>query len=230
MIKIMQSMLILILISATASAAPQAFQARYAVLKSGLSLGEMQASLNYTGEQYTYTKQTKASGLAALLSGDTLTESSRGTYKNQQFSSQHYLHHHKSHRKDRRDQFSFTAPTQVKGQYKDSIYTLNVPVDTLDPALLELRIMGDIAEGKALHYRITEKGRLKDYHFRKLGRETLNLPAGRYECEKIQMVRDNGERTTTIWLAEALNYLPVQIRHSDDGDIIETQLMSHQPR
>lgn len=228
--KIIRNTLLLILSIGTASAAPQAFQANYSVIKSGLSLGEMKANLTYSGNQYTYLKQTKANGLAALISGDTLTERSQGNKQGHQLSSKNYLHHHKNRRKDRRDQFNFAAPSQVQGNYRGTAYSLNVPNGTIDPALLELRIMDDIAANRPLSYRITEKGKLKDYRFRKLSRETLTLPAGRYECEKIQMIRDNGQRTTTIWLAKELNYLPVQIRHNEKGDIIETQLTAYQAR
>ncbi len=228
--KAIQCILLLIFLTSTSGAAPSPFQASYAVIKSGLNLGEMNTSLTYDGNQYTYLKQTKASGLAALLSGDTLTERSNGDKKGHQLTSKNYLYHHKNRRKDRRDQFNFAAPTQVQGNYKGTAYSINVPNGTLDPALLELRIMDDVASNRPLNYKITEKGQLKDYRFRKMGKETLSLPAGSYECEKIQMIRDNGNRTTTIWLAKELSYLPVQIRHNEKGDIIESQLTNYKVR
>ena len=227
---IRNSVLLMFLLTGAANAAPAAFQASYSVIKSGLSLGEMKASLIYSGNQYTYLKQTKANGLAALLSGDTLTERSQGEKQGHQLSSKNYLHHHKNRRKERRDQFNFSAPTQVQGNYKGTAYTLSVPNGTVDPALLELQIMDDMRASRPLNYRITEKGQLKDYRFRKMGKETLNLPAGTYDCEKIEMIRNNGTRTTTIWLAGELNYLPVQIRHNEKGDIIETQLTNYKAR
>ena len=227
---IRNSVLLMFLLTGAANAAPAAFQASYSVIKSGLSLGEMKASLIYSGNQYTYLKQTKANGLAALLSGDTLTERSQGEKQGHQLSSKNYLHHHKNRRKERRDQFNFSAPTQVQGNYKGTAYTLSVPNGTVDPALLELQIMDDMRASRPLNYRITEKGQLKDYRFRKMGKETLNLPAGTYDCEKIEMIRNNGTRTTTIWLARELNYLPVQIRHNEKGDVIETQLTNYKAR
>ena len=227
---IRNSVLLMFLLTGAANAAPAAFQASYSVIKSGLSLGEMKASLIYSGNQYTYLKQTKANGLAALLSGDTLTERSQGEKQGHQLSSKNYLHHHKNRRKERRDQFNFSAPTQVQGNYKGTAYTLSVPNGTVDPALLELQIMDDMRASRPLNYRVTEKGQLKDYRFRKMGKETLNLPAGTYDCEKIEMIRDNGTRTTTIWLARELNYLPVQIRHNEKGDVIETQLTNYKAR
>ncbi|MEZ5450453.1 MAG: DUF3108 domain-containing protein [Thiolinea sp.] len=211
-------------------AAPQAFQASYDVVKSGLTLGEMQANLNYAGNRYTYLKQTKANGLAALLSGDTLTERSAGQKRGAQLLPQTYLQHHKNRRKDRRDQFQFNTPTQVTGNFEGTAYQLNVPNGTLDPALLELRIMDDLAANRPLVYQVTEKGKLKQYRFQRQGQETLKLPAGTYACEKIHMVRDEGKRSTTLWLAPELGYVPVKIRHDEKGDVIETQLKKYQPR
>lgn len=221
---------ILLLLSSSLMAAPQSFQARYSVIKSGLELGEMQANLVYAGNKYTYLKQTKANGIAAFISGDTLTERSSGVQQGALLSSQQYLHHHKNRRKERRDQFSFVTPTQVKGQYKGEQYDLRVPNGTLDPALLELRMMDDLKANRPLNYRVTEKGQLKDYRFQRLGKETLSLPAGQYSCEKIQMIRDNGDRSTTVWLAAELDYVPVQIRHNEKGDVIETRLKSYTAR
>lgn len=219
-----------LLISQSLLAAPQAFQASYTVMKSGISLGDMNANLVYSNNQYTYLKQTKANGIAAFLSGDTLTERSSGVQQGALLNAQQYLHHHKNKRKDRRDQFSFVTPTQVKGQYKEDSYSLTVPNGTIDPALLELRIMDDLKANRPLNYRVTEKGKLKNYQFQRLGKEMLSLPAGKYNCEKIRMVRDNGERITIIWLAPELDFVPVQISHNEEGSVIETRLKSYQAR
>lgn len=209
-------------------AAPPAFQASYSVVKSGLSLGEMQLSLAYSNAGYTYQKITKANGLAAMISGDVLTERSNGLKQGMQLRPQTYLHHHKNRRKDRRDQYSFTTPTQVSGAYDNKPYTLNLPAGTIDPALLELRLMEDVAANRPLKYNVTEKGKVKNYQFQRLGKETINVPAGEFSCEKIQMTRDGGERQTTLWLAPELGYAPAQIRHNEEGDIIEARLTKHQ--
>ncbi|CAA6812402.1 MAG: Unknown protein, partial [uncultured Thiotrichaceae bacterium] len=62
------------------------------------------------------------------------------------------------------------------------------------------------------------------------GKEMLSLPAGQYNCEKIRMIRDNGKRTTTIWLAPELDFVPVKISHNEEGSVIETQLKSYTTR
>ena len=232
MIKKVIRAIVIALVSFTGSlhAAPNSFQANYSVIKSGISLGDMQANLSYSNDRYTYLKKTQANGIAAFLSGDTLTERSSGLKQGEQLRSENYSYHHKNKRKDRLDQFTITQQTQVKGQYNNEAYSLTVSPDTVDPALLELRLMGDMAHNRPLNYRVTEKGKVKTYQFQRQGNEKLNLPAGQYDCIKIHMARDDDNRSTTIWLASELGYLPVKIRHDEKGDVIETALKSYQAR
>jgi hypothetical protein len=220
----------LCLTASNLQAAPPAFEATYAVNTSGVTLGEMTSDLSYTDNGYTYQKITKANGLAALLSGDTLTERSSGQKKGDQLTPQNYLQRHQNKRKDKSDEVHFTADGTVEGKYAGNAYHLDAPQGTLDLALMELHLMDDMAAGSPLDYHIVSKGKLQDYHFRKLGKETLEVPAGSYECEKVGVVHTDGERQTTLWLAPSLNYAIVQVRHKEDGDVIETRLTRYTPR
>jgi hypothetical protein len=207
---------------------PNAFNASYSVEKSGLALGTMQSSLKYTGKQYSYHKITKATGLAALLSGDRLTENSDGKIQAGRLVSNRYLRHHKSKKKNKRDQFSFTNRTTVKGRYDDQSYNLNVPNKTTDPTLLELQLMQDFAENRRYQqYTVVDRGQVKRYNFKNLGTVTLKLLDKAYVCEKVRISRSNSHTKTTLWLAKKLNYFPVRIQHDDDGDILEAKLTSY---
>jgi hypothetical protein len=217
----------LALLTSVASAAPDAFQASYTVTAKGLDMGVMTASLRYNGNDYTYQKLTKANGLAALLSGDTLTERSTGTKDGDALIPANYLNHHKNRRKDKKDEFSFVTPTQIKGIFDGNAYELNVPKGTLDMATLELYLMDALASNQPLNYPIVSRGKLQDYRFRKLGKETITVPAGEYECEKVEVVHNDTERQTTLWLAPKLHYAIVQVRHKEDGDVIETRLKQY---
>ena len=216
--------------SATALAELKSYQATYQVVKSGLTLGTMNAQVNISGQNYSYTRQTQANGLAAIISGDRLTEQAQGTLKGSQLLPKNYLYDHKNKRKERRDQFQFTSPTTVAGQKNGESYKLTVPAGTLDPSSMELKLMEDLAANRPLHYKVTEKGELKDYRLQKLGTEKVSVPAGDYNAIKVQVARNRSERQTTFWLAPELNYAPVKMRHSEEGDIIETQLLSHSTR
>lgn len=220
----------LLFAASTAQAAPDSFQASYNVSKGSITLGKMDVSLSYTANGYTYQKLTTANGLAAMISGDTLTERSSGVKQGENLKPKNYLHHHKNRRKEKRDEFTFAAPNQVKGKYDNNAYELQVPSNAIDPAMLEVRLMEDVANGKPLTYQVTNKGKLHTYTFAKLGKETLQVPAGRFECEKIQRKDPEGNRDTTVWLAPELNYGIVKIRHNEKGDVLEAQLTSFKSR
>lgn len=218
------------LLSLQALAAPNAFQATYSVSNSGLTVGETNSSLSYNGTGYVFQKLTKANGMAALISGDSLIERSSGLKQGNQLQSQQYLYQHKSRRKAKKDQYSFTNPTEVKGSLDNTAYTLKVPKSTIDPMLTELRLMDDLVANRPLKYSITERGKLKTYQFQRLGKEKITTPLGEYTCEKVQMTRDNGERQTTLWLAPELGYVAAQIQHNEKGNITEAQLTKYQAK
>lgn len=218
----------LLLAGTAATAAPQPFQASYSVSAKGMEVGTMTTSLSYNGNSYTYQKQTTANGLAALFSGDTLTERSNGSKQGDELLPSSYLHRHKNKRKDKQEQFSFTTPTQVEGQYSGNSYQLSVPAGTLDAATMELRLMEALAANQPLNYQVVSRGKLVDYRFRKLGKETVEVPAGSYECEKVEVVHEGGERQTILWLAPKLDYAIVQVRHKEDGDVFESRLQKYQ--
>jgi hypothetical protein len=225
---ILPALPLLLLTTSFAQAAPDPFQASYSVSVKGITLGNMDARLSYNGNTYTYQKLTKANGLAAILSGDTLEERSKGSRQGDTLTPGSYIMHHQNKRKNRRDDVTFTSPTAANGSYDGNNYQLGIPAGTLDAALLELRLMDDVPANKPLHYQTVGKGKLHDYQFRKLGQETLQTAAGNYECIKLQQSSEDGKYQTTVWLAPALNYGIVQIRHKDDDETIEARLTRYQ--
>lgn len=220
----------LVLIAPVLQAAPQPFQAVYTVTAKGITLGDMTANLTYSPNGYTYQKITKANGVAALLSGDTLTEISTGHKQGQQLLPQHYLHQHKSKRKNKQDEFQFVTPSRVEGQYDGNTYQFDVPKGSVDPALMELLVMDDLANNKGLKYEVVSKGKLHPYQLQKVGKETLEVPAGKFDCEKVEIMHDDPDQHTTLWLAPALNYGIVQVRHQENSDVIESRLTRYQNR
>lgn len=219
---------LLSLTSLPALAALNAYQASYSVSNSGLTVGDTTVTLSYSNNGYTFLKQTKANGMAALLSGDTLTERSIGIKKGNKLQTQQYLYQHKSRRKSKTDQYSFSNTTQVTGHFNGQDYKLNVPTDTSDPAVVELLVREDLAANRPLKYHVTERGKLKSYQFQHLGKETVETPFGKYQCEKVQINRDGGERQTTLWIAPELNQLTVKMQHNEEGNVTEVILTKYQ--
>ena len=224
-IKQIQLFIVLMLISIGAFALPAAFNASYTVSKSGLTLGEMRMSLIYKNNTYAYHKSTKATGLASWLSGDKMVENSEGKVDGNYIQSTSYLFHHTSKRKNRKDQFKFTAPNKVKGQYNDQAYDVQVPHGTMDRATLELALARDLAlKKKVLNYSVTEKGKVKSYHLKRLGQEKVTVRGKEYMAEKLMVARKGTTRKTTFWLVKEFDYMPAKIDHIEKGSSIVTKL------
>ena len=58
----------------------------------------------------------------------------------------------------------------------------------------------------------------REYRYRVVGKETLDLPAGTFRTVKVTKLRKDIDQETIIWFAPALHYLPVRIWRRDSDD------------
>lgn len=224
---------LLLCLSTNVWALPNAFKAHYSVESKGLSLGNISSELHYKDKQYDYQRTTQATGLAALFSGDRLSEHSKGIVSDTQFVTQQFEMHHKSKRKDRKDRFSRQADNHLQGAFDGNDYDLAAKAQTIDTTIMPMQLMYDVQKKPKqaeFSYHVAEKGKLKTYTLKRVGTEKLALAAGEYDCDKFEVVRKDSEDKTTIWLAKELDYFPVRIRHNDDGDVLDSKLTQYQAK
>ncbi len=232
-IKIISLLLISTLLSfhsaiAQPTALPDAFTADYSVERGSMTLGKLYASLKYTGNNYEYSKYTKATGVAALLTGIKITENTNGRLSGLEVIPQNYLFNQSRRSKSRVDKAEFTGGKAV-GSYKDNPYNVVIPNGTQDRASMELVLARDIAQNKAqLKYNVFERGKVKQYSFQKMGNEKISTPAGEFTATKVKVVREGNKRETIFWLAKKIDYLPVKIKHTEKGEVITTVLKRYQ--
>ena len=111
----------------------------------------------------------------------------------------------------------------VTNSLEDSHLEMDIPAGTLDKLASQLAMMLALRDGATeISFRIADDDKLKEYRFRVVGRETLELPAGTFDTIKVTKVRNNRKRETYIWCAPALNYLPVRIwqREKDNTEYL----------
>ena len=208
-------------------ALPKAFQANYSVAKGGMKLGHLNASLKYSGNRYQYLKSTKATGLAAMLTGIKVTEKTNGQFSGQNIIPQNYLYNQSRRNKSRIDKVHFSGKSAV-GSYKNKKFNLPVQPGIQDRASLELVLARDIKLNKSrLNYKTVERGKIKQYNFQKLGMEQIKTPAGTFNALKVKVVRKGNKRETIFWMAKEIGYLPVKIRHREKDDVITTVIKSY---
>ncbi|HIQ14105.1 MAG TPA: DUF3108 domain-containing protein [Leucothrix sp.] len=201
-------------------ALPPAFQADYTVKKGSMKLGNLQTTLKYSGNKYSYHKKTKATGLAALLTGIKITENTDGTFAGHQLTPQNYLFNQSRHGKSKIDKAAFRGD-KVAGAYKGKPYHFTIKKGTQDRASLEIMLAQNLSQNKAqLNYQIVGRGEQQEYKFQKLGHEKLKTPAGTFNTIKVKVIRKDGKRNTTFWMAKELGYMPVKVVHREKKDLI----------
>jgi len=212
------------------AALPSAFKADYSVARGGLTLGNLHASLKYSGNNYEYQKYTKTTGVAAMLTGIKITENTNGQLSGLQVIPKNYLFNQSRRKKSRIDKAQFNGRDAI-GSYKDKPYKVVMPNGTQDRASLELVLARDIGQNKSrLQYHVVERGKIKKYNFQKLGMEQIQTPAGNFNAVKVKVIRDGKKkkRETVFWLAEKIDFLPVKIKHTEKGEVITTVIKKYQ--
>ena len=219
---------ILLLLSAQiATALPKAFQANYSVSKGSMKLGYLNSTLKYAGNRYAYHKYTKATGLAALITGIKITENSDGQISGETIKPISYLFNQSKRGGGKVDKIQFSGNRAI-GSYKNKPFNLAISPNTQDKASLELSLARDIAKNKArLSYSLISRGEKTQYSFQKLGNEVLKTNAGKFNTVKVKVVRLGNKRETIFWLAKELGYMPVKVRHREKNDVITTVINNY---
>lgn len=105
---------------------------------------------------------------------------------------------------------------------KASAKLFSIPDIVFDSLTYQERIRFELiqSQGKSISgiYPITDKDRIRDYEFSIIGSEKLNTPLGIIDCIKIERVRKNSDKHTTVWLAKNASYIIVKILHQEDNE------------
>jgi hypothetical protein len=212
-----------LLLAACLGAAPLPdFSASYELRLGNLRIGTSHLSLeNGTGGSYVYESSSTPIKLVSWLFKQQLHETSKGTLAGTGVRPDTYQYL-RSGGKERREalQFDWQAMT-VSNQVEDSGWKMDIPAGTLDKLASQLAMMLALRDGKTdMAFNIADDGKLREYRFRVVGEETLELPAGTFDTVKITKLRDNKKRETFLWCAPELNYLPVRVwqREKDDAE------------
>ena len=84
----------------------------------------------------------------------------------------------------------------------------------MDAMLLNLAIVRDVGEGKALNYRLVENGRARPQNYRMLGTETITVGGKARTATKVS--RSSDDKQTIVWIVEGLP-VPARILQTKDG-------------
>lgn len=204
---------------ATEDAVPE-YTATYAVALDESPAGILVRTLHReSGGHYVFQSETRATqGWYGLL-GLTILEKSAWTLEAGQPHSLSYRYQQSGPRgRDLTLEFDWMKGVlQQHGGKHDRELPL-VP-HLLDKLLYQYALMRDLAADKPeLDYVVAEDGKIKTYHLRRAGTETVATPLGNLETIRVERRKEDSKRITTLWCAPALHYLPVRFDHIEkDG-------------
>lgn len=194
------------------------YQAVYEVNRGSVMLGDTTFTLRKKEDGCFHLKGVaEPKGLAALFAGRT-TEQSHFCVENGRIRSQTYS-------------------ISREGGDEDDNYTLHfdwgnhlvttgvsqpreLPAEGLDRTVMELALRQQLAThlndddaelpGKPFIFLMVEDDEIKPYRFQVTGKEVVPTPVGRFHAIKLERI-NSGKRQFRLWLAPALDYLPVRM-------------------
>jgi len=213
-------LLLLGLTPAAAAPAPPVpqFQARFNVLIDGLKVGEMERSEQRVGtDTYRLRSEMQTTGLIAFFKKERYIEQSRFLWKNGAAVPLDYTNHHNG--KEIEALHFHWDQGVVKSLRNGKVSTVPIKPGTLGKLMYQVRLRHDLAAGKQqMLYHVADRGDIRDYRFKVLGKEIVKTPQGPMQTLKVARLSHDPKRKTYFWAAIKHHYIFVQlIQHTADG-------------
>lgn len=207
-------------LAADRTLAPAAYEASYRVHYGPVSVGTIDYELAPAGEdRWLFRGEAHPSAWAGWLPVDSLNERSHFRYRDGRLLPERYETRGQTDEGPMARALVFDASGRRVAVHRDGQLrkTLEVPAGTYDPALLQLVLRHEVARGeRTISYRFIDGGKLKTYRFEVQGEEPLDTPAGLFDTVRLARV-DDPDKRSVLWLAPALDYLPVQFEQREAG-------------
>jgi hypothetical protein len=97
---------------------------------------------------------------------------------------------------------------------------LALPAAAVDRGSLQAVLMRDLAAtGAARTYSLADEDGVADYGYTDNGAATITTGQGPVDARILTQAREGSSRTTWLWVAPELRYLPVRIEQRRDGEV-----------
>ncbi|MGH8652590.1 MAG: DUF3108 domain-containing protein [Gammaproteobacteria bacterium] len=195
------------------------FTVTYSLSTQGLRFATVTRHLTRQANgDYLFQSQSRATGLAKLVVPGQITEQSRWNLARNQVYSQSYSYSRTGNKpKSITVRFDWSDGVILGSNGKDA-WRLNARPGLLDKLSYQLAIMWDLQAGKRLlEYELVDEHEIKTYRFAAISEEVLETPIGTLKTLKLERVNEKPNRSTTLWCASALRYLPVRLDKRKNG-------------
>ncbi len=209
--------------------AMQPFQATYSVRVGNIPAGEVKVSLELTKDGgYRYSQHSIPQGLAAFLTSTEVTEVSEGRIEGQQIIPARYNYQREKSKNAKRVELHFDWESgQVTDNAAKPKWSLKMPAGTQDKFSKQLAMVFAMnAEPRDVSFPVADRGRIKTYHFRPKGKETVKIGKKSYSTIRVDRFKNDKPASGTLWIAPKLHYLPVKVEKPERGNTFVMELVS----
>ncbi len=212
---------------AAQAAPPQQMSVVYDLYRNGHKLGQVSDTFTRSGNRYTLTSETRASGPLKLLWPGNIRLESTGVVTSQGLRPTHFQHARSdapgklaSARfdwKQRRIAFQYKGATwQVNGLQNGAQDQLSQVYQFMFAPVLPADFSLQVVSGRDVH----------DYRYARSEGERMQTPLGALATRQYQRIGQKpDEKSITIWVAPARTNLPLQIQVSEGGVTLEQRLV-----
>lgn len=203
------------------------FRADYQLIRNGDRIGEASIELIMGKDGFQFTTRSEGTEGLAGFAGVRIDENSTFRWQDGKPETMHYRYAQKAawKRRQRSVDVDHDART-VHVDDGEGEVKLDYAPATVDRNLVVLALAADLkAKREHLEYRVADKRAIETHRYRVSGRETIKTARGSFECIRVERVREKPGRTTTTWIAPALDFTPVRILQQEpDGETLEMLL------
>ena len=225
-------LLLLLLVSAPGYAEPGAahlsnYRATYDVWNGILKLGILERRLQITASgTYTFESCMETRGLAALVSKFSIVETSRGEFNAGRMRPLHYAYARIGN-KEKAFELKFDRRAGVVRRTAPGPgWSTPISASVLDKLTYQAQLMLDlVTEPSALYYDIADNGKLKAYDIEIIGLESVETGSGTFDALRLEREKGTSKRKTTMWCAQALDWLPIKVVNQEKNGTVTTALL-----
>lgn len=211
---------------------PAPYTAHYQVLRNGTRLGVATISFRpLANGRYELRTDTQGSEGLAAIAGVSINERSIIRWNGSMPETVAYSFRQKMAWKSKDKGFQVDASNgRIDSQDKDRHFSPPYQPGVLDRNAITVALMADLASGKTgeLRYLVPDHDVLQTQVFHAGASTRLDTALGPQRTVRVDRVRESGDgRTTSFWLAQDRNYLPVRIMQREpNGETIEMRISS----
>jgi hypothetical protein len=206
-----------------ADATVATYTATYRVAYKGKEAGTAEFSVRYLADRdlYEFTSRVMAKGLLKLARPNPAVERSQfrvdgGTVRPLEF---WYEDGSRSGEDNVHIVFDWERRVAIVNS-AEARREMALPDTALDRGSLQVALMHDLAAtGQAGKYRLADEDSVADYEYTDNGTAALTTPAGAVTARVLTQQRPGSSRTTWLWVAPELRFLPVRIEQRRDGEV-----------